>query len=154
MNLSSDITQIIFWTVCPLSTSSIGSDSHYLFVALLALVVSIGAILAFKVILHHWSIFRLYLLFPLMSSMFEQKNICAMGLQILSNLNPSIFTISRCAKVHIVNIYGIFRTKKVESFWHSRNILQGSKNDIKSKKSTNGDYSMPALCAIECCLSV
>ena len=25
-------------------------------------------------------------------------------------------------------------TKKVESFWHSQNMLQWSKNDIKSKK--------------------
>ena len=37
-------------------------------------------------------------------------------------------------------IYGIFGTKKVESFCYSRNILQWSKNDIKSNKSTNGDY--------------
>ena len=47
----------------------------------------------------------------------------------------SIFT-----KVHIVDINGIFGTKKVESFCYSWNILQRSKKDLKNNKSTNGDY--------------
>ena len=116
--------------------------------------------LLFMLFLLYWIIFGLYLLFPLTSSIFiseERKtHRCLKNKRQIQISTPAAII----KKVPLFSPYVVFcgpslslkstkkilmtqeewGTKKLGSFWYSQNILQWSKNDIESKKSTNGDY--------------